>query len=407
MPLSTQPGLRLTPPAFPLWPLVATLATQTLATLAAYTLPALAPMVAADLEVDGAWVGYFVSVVYGVGIGSSLLAARFIHRHGAVRACQFVLLATLAMLLICAQGGLLAVALGAVALGIGYGATAPAATHLLVPRTPPRMMNFVLSLRQIGVPLGGVLGALLLPPVALALGWQNAMLAQVVPVIALIVMLEVPRRNWEGSRISAGAPTPLFASLRAPFALLAGNPALARLTFTSFIYSGIQLCFVAFMTVHLTSRAGFDLIAAGQALAAYQISGVVTRPVWGWLADRVMPARRLLVLQGAVMAGAAAMAGQIAAGWPAWLVLLICVAAGATASGYTGIAYGEFARLGGARRTEATGLGSSSMFAGVLVLPALATVVVTVSDSYALAYGAVAALAAIGAAALSSKRRNP
>jgi len=34
-------------------------------------------------------------------------------------------------------------------------------------------------------------------------------------------------------------------------------------------------------------------------------------------------------------------------------------------------------------------------------------VVVTVSDSYALAYGAVAALAAIGAAALSSKRRNP
>ena len=85
MPLSAQPGLRLTPPAFPLWPLVATLATQTLATLAAYTLPALAPMVAADLEVDGAWVGYFVSVVYGVGIGSSLLAAGFIHRHGAVR----------------------------------------------------------------------------------------------------------------------------------------------------------------------------------------------------------------------------------------------------------------------------------------------------------------------------------
>jgi len=396
----------VTPTSLPLWPLLATLATQTLATLAAYTLPALAPMVAADLEVNGAWVGYFVSVVYGVGIGSSLLAPGFIHRHGAVRACQFVLLATVAMLLICAQGDLLAVGLGAVALGIGYGATAPAATHLLVPRTPPRMMNFVISLRQIGVPLGGVLGALLLPPVALALGWQNAMLAQIGPVVLLIVLLEIARRSWEGSRPASGAPAPLLATLRGPFALLVGNAALARLTFTSFIYSGTQLVFIAFMTVHLTSRAGFDLIAAGQALAAYQVSGVLTRPVWGWLADRVMPARRLLVLQGVVMAVAAALAGQFAADWPAWLILLVCVTAGATASGYTGIAYGEFARLGGARRTEATGLGSSSMFAGVLVLPALATAIVTTLHGYAIAYGVVAALAAIGAATLFSSWRE-
>ncbi len=392
---------------FPLWPLVATLATQTIATLAAYTLPALAPMVAADLKVDGAWVGYFVSVVYGVGIGSSLFAASFIHRHGAVRACQLVLLSTLAMLLICAQGGLLAVALGAIALGIGYGATAPAAAHLLVPRTPPKLMNFVLSLRQIGVPLGGVIGALLLPPVALALGWQNTMLAQVVPVVLLIVFLEIPRRRWEGSRIPTPASTPFLVSLRAPFALLAGNRALTRLTVTCFLYSGTQLCFIAFMTVHLTSHAGFDLIAAGQALAAFQVSGIVTRPIWGWLADRVMSARRLMVLQGVAMATAAAMAGQFSSDWPAWLILLICAFAGTTASGFTGIAYGEFARLGGARRTEATGLGSSSMFAGVLVVPALATAIVTTLGSYALAYGAVAVLAVIGAAALSSSRRDP
>ncbi|MGQ0511965.1 MAG: hypothetical protein ACT4P9_15290 [Betaproteobacteria bacterium] len=70
-----EPDQRMTPTTFPFWPLVATLATQNLATLAAYTLPALAPMVAADLKVDGTWVGYFVSVVYGVGIGSSPLAA--------------------------------------------------------------------------------------------------------------------------------------------------------------------------------------------------------------------------------------------------------------------------------------------------------------------------------------------
>ncbi|MGE0873807.1 MAG: MFS transporter [Burkholderiales bacterium] len=387
------------PRTFPLWPLLATLATQTLATMAAYSLPALAPMVAAELRVDGALIGYFVSVVYGVGIGSSLLAAGFIHRHGAVRACQFVLVATLAMLLIAAQGGLAAVALGAVAIGIGYGATAPAATHLLVPRTPPRIMNLVLSIRQIGVPLGGVLGALLLPPVALALGWQNALLVQAVPVVLLLVLLEWPRRSWERQAPAPGTRVSLAAGLRQPFALLA-SPAIARLTYASFIFSGTQLCFIAFMTVHLTSRAGFELIAAGQALATYQLSGVLSRPLWGWIADNFMPARRLLVLQGFIMAAAALVAGQFGAGTPGWLVLLVCVAAGSTASGYTGIAYGEFARLGGTRRTEATGLGSSAMFAGVLVLPALATVVVTTLDSYAIAYGAVALLALSASAVL-------
>lgn len=396
----------MTPLSFPLWPLLATLATQTLATMAAFALPALAPVVATDLRVDGAWAGYFVSVVYGVGIGSALLAAGFIHRHGAVRVCQFVLLVTLAMLLICAQGGLAAVALGAVVLGLGYGATAPAATHLLVPRTPPRMMNFVLSLRQIGVPLGGVLSGLLLPPVALALGWQNAMLLQLVPVVLLLALLEGPRRRWTDAPRPPGMHTPFVAGLRQPFALLAGNPALARLTFSSFIYSGTQLSFIAFMAVHLTSRAGFDLIAAGQALAAYQVSGVLTRPVLGWIADRFMPARRLLVLLGLVMAAAAALSGQFTADWPAWLILLVCVLAGASASGYTGIAYGEFARLGGARRTEATGLGSSAMFAGVLVLPALATVAVTALGSYAIAYGAIALLALTASAVLATGQRG-
>ncbi len=383
---------------FPVWPLLATLATQTLATMAAYSLPALAPVVARDLAVNGALVGYFVSLVYGVGIASSLLAAGFIHRHGAVRACQVVLAAALVMLLICAQGSVLMAALGAIALGIGYGATAPSSTHLLVPRTPPRIMNLVLSIRQIGVPLGGVLGALLLPPLALAVGWQNALLIQLAPVIALILLLEGPRRRWDERH--AGGRLSLRAAWEQPLALLRGSGAIARLTFASFIYSGTQLCFIAFTTVHLTSRAGFDIIAAGQALATYQISGVLTRPLWGWLADRFVPARQLLILQGFVMAAAAVMAGQFTDAWPAWLVLVTCVAAGATASGYTGIAYGEFARLGGARRTEATGLGSSAMFAGVLVLPALATAVVTTLDSYAFAYSAVAALAVSAALVL-------
>ena len=111
---------------FPVWPLIATLATQSIATMAAYSFPVVAPVIAKDLQVPGTLVGFFISTVYGVGIISALLSPRFIRRFGAVRVSQLVLVATLAMLLSCSLGSVISVVLGAALLGLAYGATAPA-----------------------------------------------------------------------------------------------------------------------------------------------------------------------------------------------------------------------------------------------------------------------------------------
>ena len=150
--------------AFPVGPLAATLAVQTVATAAAYSIPAVAPAVARDLGVNPALIGLYISTVYGVGILSALFSPRFIQSYGAVRASQAVLAATLAMLATAAAGSITAVALSAVLMGAAYGATAPASTHLLVPQTPRAHINLVLSLRQIGVPLAGMLAGLVMPP---------------------------------------------------------------------------------------------------------------------------------------------------------------------------------------------------------------------------------------------------
>lgn len=337
--------------------------------------------------------GFFISTVYGVGIISALLSPQFIHRYGAVRVCQIVLLATLAMLFACALGSLLSVAIGAALLGLAYGASAPASTHLLVPRTPHNVMNLVLSIRQIGVPLGGVLAGLVMVPLTVQFGWRMALLCQTVPVLILLLLIQIPRQRWDSDRDPERA---IFrGGSLAPMQMLRESPAIRRLALASFVYTGMQLCFITFMTVHLTSKAGFDLIQAGQALAAYQIAGVVSRPIWGWLADNVLAARWLLALQGLIMCVAAVLAGQFGIDWPRLLVVGVCAAAGATASGFTGIAYAEWARLGGARRTEATGLGTGLMFAGVMLLPSAFSVAVTTFGDYAVAYAAVGGLAAL------------
>jgi len=380
--------------AMPIWPLAATLAVQTLATMAMLSLPAAAPAVARDLHLPGTLIGTFVSLVYTVGIVSALGSPGFIHRHGAVRVSQVIMLSVVAMLLVSATGTVAGLAVGAVLLGLSYGANAPAATHLLVPQTPPRVFNMVMSLRQIGVPLGGVLGSLIVPPITVLAGWRVALLVEVVPALLLCLALQGPRERWDAGR-NERYRLPGLRGFLAPFRLLRDDARLIPLAVASFLYSGIQLCFMAFMTVHLTTVADFDLVGAGRALAAYQITGAVSRPIWGWAADRFLTPTQTLAVQGFIMAGAALVAGQFGPHWPVLLVVLVAAVAGASAGGYTGIAYAEWARLGGARRTEATGLGTALMFFGVTVIPSAFGLAVVVLHGYGDAYAALGMLALI------------
>ena len=379
----------------PIWPLAATLAVQTLATMALFSVPAAAPEIAHDLGVPGTLSGVFVSIVYTVGIASAVLSPGFVHRYGAVRVSQFVLLAVLGMLGAAAGGSLGALALGAVVLGLAYGAIAPASTHLLVPQTPPAVFNLVMSLRQIGVPVGGVLGALIVPPIVVAASWRAAMLTELVPVALLLLLMELPRRRWDvdrdpSRRLWSGA---LLQAVR----LLREDRRLRRLSVASFVFSGVQLCFIAFMTVQLTGVVRLGLVRAGMALAVYQVAGAISRPVWGWVADRWLSPAHMLAVLGFGMAAAALASGWLGAGWPWIAVLGLAVMGGATASGYTGLAYAEYARLGGVRRTEATGLGTAVMFAGVTLFPSGFGAAVTWLGGYAVPDAALAGLAVLAA----------
>ena len=380
------PGNRI-----PVWPLTATLAVQTLATMALYSLPTLAPAVAADLDVPGTLAGGFVAIAYGVGVISALISPGLIRRHGGVRATQAVLLAATGMVAIAATGSSVAqLAFAALVLGLAYGASAPASAHLLVPHTPRPIFNMVMSLRQIGVPLGGVCAALILPPLVPFLGWRGALALELIPMVALIFLMEIPRRTWDRDREPA---RPAFGrTLLQPFLLLADGR-IRRLSYASFIYSGLQLTFVAFMTVHLTSVVKLDLVTAGWLLAVYQVAGSVSRPIWGWVADRFLTPTRTLAVHGVGMAVAAIVVGQFGPAWPVAGLAAVAVFAGCTACAYTGVAYAEFAALGGARRTEATGLGTAMMFSSVMLIPPAFGVAVGVLGGYGSSYIAVAVLA--------------
>ncbi len=381
----------------PVWPLLATLAVQTLATMALYSLPTVAPEIAKDLHVPGTLIGSLVATAYGVGILSALVSPGVVRKYGGVRTTQAVLLAAAGMLLLAALGsGVTGLALSVIALGIGYGAAAPASTHLLVPQTPQPVFNLVMSFRQIGVPFGGVMAALILPPLVLAIGWRGSLLTELVPVVLLMLLMEIPRKRWDSDR----DPTRrVFGrTLWQPFALLR-EPRFRRLSVAAFVYAGLSLCLIAFMTVQLTTIVHLDLIEAGQVLAAYQIAGSISRPIWGWVADRLLTPAQTLAIHGVGMAICSVLTGLYGPGWPLWAIMANALLAGCTAGGYTGVGYAEYATLGGTRRTEATGLGTAIFFAGGMAVPPIFGASIASFGGYQGSY-AIAAICALASAAL-------
>ena len=282
-------------------------------------------------------------------------------------------------------------------MGVAYGATAPASTHLLVPQSPRAHINLVLSLRQIGVPLAGMLAGLVMPPLTLQWGWRPALIAQMVPVLVLGAALEVVRRSWDRPHTIGFTATDRVVCAASIVCRQACAAATVLCVFRLFGFAVVLHRFHD----NATDNGCRHGSSASRPCAGYLPNcrhccasrlGLACRPC----------ARRTLVAcaAGTIMCGVSLLAARFGPEWPGWLVILVCAFAGATASGFTGIAYGEYARLGGDRRTEATGLGAASMFGGVMVLPALMSLAVTASGSYLVAYSAIGALALVSGASL-------
>ena len=154
--------------------LVATLTVQALVAMALLTLPVVAPVVAKDLNVSTTYLGAYVALVYFAAMIASLLGGAGVKRWGAIRLSQAGLVCSGIGLLLCAVPHPAVIALGALCIGTGYGPITPASSHLLIKSTPPHQLSLVFSIKQTGVPLGGMIAGALIPSLDLLIGWQWA-----------------------------------------------------------------------------------------------------------------------------------------------------------------------------------------------------------------------------------------
>jgi len=382
-------------------PLAATFAVQTLASLAIYCAPVMAPVAAPALGVPASAVGYYIAATYFGSMLASAVSGGWVSRFGPIRVSQASLLLCLAGLLLAASAWLPLVVLGGFVVGLGYGPATPASSLILVRAAPREIFSLVFSVKQTGVPAGGVLAGLVVPVLVLAFGWQWGAVAIGAACLVLALAIQPVRARYDtGLKPGArGLTDGALASAFAPVAMVLREPRLRAMCISSFVYGGVQIALVTYLVSFLTESFALTLVVAGVVMAASQVASVVGRIGWGLLADRALGRRAVLGMLGIGMGLSALAALAANPDWPAWLLFAYAAVFGATAVGWNGVFLAEVARIAPEGRTsEATGGCLFFTYLGVVLTPLLFNGVLALTGAYTTAF-AVLSVPALGVGA--------
>lgn len=381
----------MTRPAAILLPTLAMLAVLGIASMAVYSVAVCATSAAPDLGLPSSLVGTFSALVYGVAMFSGLQTDALVERFGPIRVCQITALlvaVSMAVFTLATPGAALASAL---LLGGAYGQCNPASAHILVNLGEPRWRSLIFSIKQTGVPVGGALAGLLLPSILHAFDWPEALLTTAALSLLVLVALVPLRPRFDAPR--PHAPLRLRLDLRRPLRLVLDHPELRGITLAALLYSGAQLSVGAFFVVYLVEAKDLPLVLAGTVFAFLQAGGIGGRILWGMFAGSLISPRRLLGLIGLITVSALALTIGLEPDWPQPVLMALGLVLGASSFGWNGVFLAENARLappGQAGRV--TGAVQFFIYGGVVLLPPSFGLLVALTDSYTIAFGATAML---------------
>jgi len=367
------------------------MAAQTMANVGPLGIPSIAPLIRESLDLSVAQAGSFLSAYYVGPVLMSLPAGWLADRwgvRGAMILGQVLIAIGLGAVVVAPSFSFIVTIL--VLAGAGYGVLNPTTTKAGMAWFPPRQRATVVGLKQVGLPFGGAVGALVMPPVALALGWRAAVgfAAAVVGALALLTWALYRDLPEPPATLSAAAPE------RPGFWAVMRNRDLWLVGVSTLIFAGVQTVFLSFLVLYLRDVVHIALVVAAKYLVAAQCSGALGRIGFGLLSDRLFGGRRRIVL---ILAGLGSIAcalalSAIAPGTRSGLLVPLATGIGFFGVGWNGVQHTLMAELAGPRAAgTAVGLGLAISSLGVTVWPPLFGLVVERMGGFGFAWIALAA----------------
>ncbi len=372
--------------------LLATLTVQSLVAMALLNLPVVAPAVAKDVGISTNYLGAYVALAYFGAMVATLLGGAAVKRWGAIRLSQAGLVLAAIGLFLCAMPYVETIALGALFIGAGYGPITPASSHLLIKSTPPEKLSFVFSVKQTGVPLGGMIAGATVPSLNILIGWQWAFICAGIACIICAWAVQPLRAGLDDDRDPTVRPS-LATSFVLPLTLIFSHRTLRKLSYMSFMFSIAQMALMGYLVTFLYEDLGWSLVAAGGALTVAQAAGVSGRMLWGYVSDRWLGATMMLMVIAVLLVIGAVGTALLGPESSPWFLFPVLVIFGSSAIGWNGVFLAEIARQAPKGQAGiATGGTLCITFLGVMVGPPLFGVLASVLSSYGLSYGALAVL---------------
>lgn len=359
----------------------------------------LAPLIRADLSLARWQVGAITAVTFAGAALSSVPSGRLTDRFGAPR---MLAAAVAAVACGCALAAVAPVAplflLGVAAVGLAYGLITPPTNVIVRGAQTTRHRSLLMSVKQVGVTIGGFVSGTTMPTIADRVGWRLALLAPAIACTVVAVSSLLSRRTLARHADTARiAPAIGLERRELPrsFALGVGG--------FGFVMGGLQLAFVTYLSLFLKEAHGYRLAVAGISLAVTMAAGTAGRLLWAVVSDRFFADRRASGLRFNAILSMVGMGGL--ALLPSGALIWPCVAlVGFANIGWNGVymaLVAETAPLGRIGRSSGSAL--RTVFSGAVVVPPVLGLVAdragwTAAWLGACVLGAVAALS-IGVAA--------
>jgi MFS family permease len=392
-------------------PLLATLLVQATAAYLTRIIPTIAPAVGPEFGWTDRTIGYLAAITTFGAILFLTTGSPLIRHVGPIRTLQIGLGLSLIALALLPVPAMTATVVACLLIGLGYAPSSPAGTDILQRHAPAAHRNLIFSLKQAGVPLGGVFAGLALPPIAEAYGWRATLVVSGVLVLLTVALVQPLRARLDDVRHGGRLGLRMFlapANLTRPLRAVAEAPGTVRLSVAGACLAYGQGCWFAFLVTFAVVELGYSLTAAGLLFGIMQAAGVGGRILLGWVSDRLgsgILTLRLLGLAGAATAVAAAVSS---AAWPLWATALLSGVAGVTVSGWNGVQIAEVARRARPGHIGETAAGATILvFVGHLLGPLVFAAVLGLTGRFQLGFVSVALVSLVPALALARVSARP
>ncbi|WP_170006530.1 MFS transporter [Bacillus fonticola] len=278
--------------------------------------------------------------------------------------------------------------------GCGYGAMHPTSNRGILYWFDKRSRGTAMGIKQMGVTGGSALAAILLLPLAVAIGWQWALifaglLLVLVGFVAYWLYRDPPTIQPQSQSVSS-----LWGNMKR----VTKEPRLFLITLVASGLSLSQMCINTYIVLYGIYVLNLPIITAGMLLVVSEIAGSLGRVTWGVLSDRYFAGDRIKVLL--IIASLGVVCTLALAFLPSdrWIFLVFVVTAllGFSVSGFNGMWMNAASEsVPKAQAGLASGYSLTLASWGVIIGPPLFGWVIDVSGSFRLAWFGLALVCTI------------